>query len=110
MYTHYIIGRILENHNATEHNLHVGKRTSFLFCEENHNSVNGIQCFARRRGATVSQVLLDRDLLIEAVALQQQLRGKCRPGARQLRGLLAYPAQSNLSGVKHSLGEDPIYE
>jgi hypothetical protein len=101
---------LLHHHtsNGTFDALYAGKRTTFLFCEDNHNSVNGIQCFARRRGAKVRQVLLDRDLHMDAVALQQQLRGRCRSGARQLPGLLAYPAQSNVSGVKHSLGEGPI--
>ena len=34
------------------------KGTTFLLSEDNHNSVNGIQCFAQKKGATVKQVIV----------------------------------------------------
>ena len=71
-----------------------------LLSYDNHNSVNGIREFARRRGAVVTYVpvtnpdlRLDERLLAEALA-QSASRG---------RRLFAYPAQSNFSGVQHPL-------
>ncbi|KAK9807474.1 hypothetical protein WJX72_000204 [[Myrmecia] bisecta] len=76
-----------------------GRRSTLLLCEDNHNSVNGIQCFARNRGAAVRQATLTgADLRLDATKLLRQLKRKHR------RGLFAYPAQSNVPGVKHSLG------
>ncbi|KAK9807840.1 hypothetical protein WJX72_011013 [[Myrmecia] bisecta] len=75
------------------------RRSTLLLCEDNHNSVNGIQCFARKRGAAVRQATLtSADLRLDAAQLLRQLRRNHR------RGLFAYPAQSNVTGVKHSLG------
>ena len=34
------------------------KGTTFLLSEDNHNSVNGIQCFAQKKGARVKQVIV----------------------------------------------------
>jgi molybdenum cofactor sulfurtransferase len=72
-----------------------------LLSYDNHNSVNGIREFARRRGAMVTYVpvtnpelRLDERLLAEALA-QSASRG---------HRLFAYPAQSNFSGVQHPLG------
>jgi selenocysteine lyase/cysteine desulfurase len=59
---------------------------------DNHNSVNGMREYARRAGAPVRVLPLDEELrLREDVPLA---------GAR---GLLAFPAQSNFSGVRHPL-------
>jgi selenocysteine lyase/cysteine desulfurase len=68
---------------------------------DNHNSVNGMREFARAAGATTTYVpsttpsLRVEDRLIE-FCLRQGRRG--RPN------LLAYPAQSNFTGVQHPLG------
>jgi len=71
-----------------------------LLSHDNHNSVNGIREFARRRGASVTYVpvrnpelRLDADLLNEALAAP----------ASGCHRLFAYPAQSNFSGVQHLL-------
>jgi len=53
---------------------------------DNHNSVNGIREFARRAGANVQTVRLDRHELPPEGA-----------------GLFAFPAQSNFSGVRYPL-------
>lgn len=67
---------------------------------DNHNSVNGLREFARAGGADVVYVPFDTpDLRIGADALAAALAGK-RAGRS---GLLAYPAQSNFTGVRHSL-------
>jgi selenocysteine lyase/cysteine desulfurase len=90
---------------------------------DNHNSVNGLREFARARGArtvhvpvSMPQLRVDREVLTEALAtrsprvprLPSFRRAARRPGPRtdrpdRRRGLLAYPAQSNFSGVQHSL-------
>ena len=67
---------------------------------DNHNSVNGIREFARHKGATVDySPLTSPDLRIDAEALEAHLDQR----DPNLHNLFAYPAQSNYSGVKHSL-------
>jgi selenocysteine lyase/cysteine desulfurase len=80
------------------------RHTRLVMTADNHNSVNGLREFARRRGArTVSVPARPPDLrvgdaaLAEALATPWSRRGRCQ-------GLLAYPAQSNFTGVRHPLG------
>ncbi len=70
---------------------------------DNHNSVNGIREFARARGAATRYIRLSpADLRVAGEDVTAALgRGSRRPGGR---GLFAYPAQSNFSGVQHPLG------
>jgi molybdenum cofactor sulfurtransferase len=77
-----------------------GPGDHYLLTFDNHNSVNGIREFARTKGArvTYAPVLLP-DLYIDADKLAAYL-DLARPGGHNL---LAYPAQSNFSGVQHSL-------
>ncbi|WP_329130622.1 aminotransferase class V-fold PLP-dependent enzyme [Streptomyces sp. NBC_01476] len=64
---------------------------------DNHNSVNGLREYARSRGAGTVLVPLEAPRLgLDATAMRAVLEG----GGT---GLLAYPAQSNFSGVQHSL-------
>jgi selenocysteine lyase/cysteine desulfurase len=73
----------------------------FVLPFDNHNSVNGIREFACARGAAVEYVPLTMpDLRIDEARLEAAL-GPARPGSASL---LAFPAQSNFSGVKHPLG------
>jgi len=72
----------------------------YLVSYDNHNSVNGIREFALRAGAEVvyvpvrnPELRLDPELVEFGLA---QLEG-------DQRGLFAYPAQSNFSGVQHPL-------
>ena len=83
----------------------------YLLTFDNHNSVNGIRQFARARGATVTYIpLTSTDLRISEEALARHLEAAApgrrrfarRPGPSAGR-LLAYPAQSNFSGVQHPL-------
>jgi molybdenum cofactor sulfurtransferase len=68
---------------------------------DNHNSVNGIREYARHSGAmTIYIPITSPDLRIDASALTDVLS----VADRTKRNLLAYPAQSNFSGVQHSLG------
>ncbi|WP_129772264.1 aminotransferase class V-fold PLP-dependent enzyme [Streptomyces sp. L-9-10] len=65
---------------------------------DNHNSVNGLREYARASGTAVEYVPLGPDL---RVSPERMVRALCpvRPGT----GLLAFPAQSNFSGVRHPL-------
>ncbi len=73
---------------------------NYLLTFDNHNSVNGIREFARAKGATVTYApVLPPDLRIDEQKLEMFLK-QADPGECNL---LAYPAQSNFSGVQHSL-------
>jgi selenocysteine lyase/cysteine desulfurase len=92
--------------NATGALKHVGECYPFapggrlLLSTDNHNSVNGIREFARVKGACVDYAPLTApELRIEAAALESLLEAGDPGRAR----LLAYPAQSNFSGVQHPL-------
>jgi selenocysteine lyase/cysteine desulfurase len=64
---------------------------------DNHNSVNGIREYARRAGARVRYLPLDDNLRLldaEVILAEESLHGG---------GLVAFPAQSNFSGVQHPL-------
>lgn len=72
----------------------------FLATFDNHNSVNGIREFARNRGAEVQYSPLSYpELRIDEEALE----GNLSRIDRERHNLFAFPAQSNYSGVKHSL-------
>lgn len=78
-----------------------GPGDRYLLTFDNHNSVNGIREFARARGASVIYApVLPPDLYIDADKLNAFLRQAHEHG----NNLFAYPAQSNFSGVQHSLG------
>lgn len=67
---------------------------------DNHNSVNGIREFALNKGASFEFIEVDKETLtINEIQLQSVLnnhKGKtCK--------LFGFPAQSNVSGVKHNL-------
>jgi len=77
-----------------------GAGCRYLLTFDNHNSVNGIREYARAKGASVTYVpVILPDLRIAESqllrALQEQQNG--------CFNLLAYPAQSNFSGVQHPL-------
>jgi selenocysteine lyase/cysteine desulfurase len=77
-----------------------GPGDSYLLTFDNHNSVNGIREFARARGATVTYApVMPPDLRIDEECLDAAL-ARLGPGGHHL---FAYPAQSNFSGVQHSL-------
>ena len=72
----------------------------YLLTYDNHNSVNGIREFARVKGAKINYIpVLLPGLQMDQEELRCQLNQK-NPGADSL---FAYPAQSNFSGVQHSL-------
>jgi selenocysteine lyase/cysteine desulfurase len=74
-----------------------GPDTPCILSADNHNSVNGIREFARRAGAPIRTLPLDEELRLRdpgAILAGEECHG---------RGLLAFPAQSNFSGVRHPL-------
>jgi selenocysteine lyase/cysteine desulfurase len=77
-----------------------GPPGTFALTFDNHNSVNGIREFARRQGAAIAYVpVVAPDLRLDRAAMTDVL-GAADPTARNL---LAFPAQSNFSGVQHPL-------
>ena len=74
-----------------------------LLTADNHNSVNGLREFASAKGASVAYAGLTRPALrVDMPALQAQLAAPAGTAGAAPR-LLAFPAQSNFSGVKHPL-------
>lgn len=72
----------------------------YLLTFDNHNSVNGIREFAGAKGATVTySPVVAPDLSID----EQALRHNLARIDRSKHNLFAYPAQSNFSGIQHSL-------
>ncbi|HEX6084283.1 MAG TPA: aminotransferase class V-fold PLP-dependent enzyme [Thermoanaerobaculia bacterium] len=65
--------------------------SAFVYSADNHNSIVGIREYARRAGSRLRVLPLDDELRLRDDALES------------LPGLLAFPAQSNFSGVRHPL-------
>jgi selenocysteine lyase/cysteine desulfurase len=99
-----------------------GPRTRLVLTSDNHNSVNGLRELARSRGAVTqyvpfssAELRYDDDAIRRALsrpkpgrlgAAWRAARNGVAPQAgrrRSTRGLFAYPAQSNFSGVQHPL-------
>jgi molybdenum cofactor sulfurtransferase len=74
--------------------------STYALTVDNHNSVNGIREFARSRGAAVQYVpIVAPELRVDRAAMRRTLTAR-DAGAHSL---LAFPAQSNFSGVQHPL-------
>ncbi|MFE7129684.1 aminotransferase class V-fold PLP-dependent enzyme [Streptomyces sp. NPDC057638] len=72
------------------------RRAELLLTLDNHNSVNGLRAFARARSTPTTYVpLTGPEMRVGDEDLLRALRAR--------RGLFAYPAQSNFSGVQHPL-------
>jgi len=72
----------------------------YILTFDNHNSVNGIREFAKGRGAHVMYVPITKpDLRIDHAKLEDILNSV----DIDKNNLFAFPAQSNYSGLKHSL-------
>ncbi len=76
-----------------------GPDAPFILSADNHNSVNGVRAYAERAGARVHYLPLDNELRLHDVASELTLLRRTHVGA----GLVAFPAQSNFSGVRHPL-------
>jgi selenocysteine lyase/cysteine desulfurase len=72
----------------------------YVLTFDNHNAVNGVREFARARGARITYVpVVAPELRIDREQLLNELSHPNRNG----NNLFVYPAQSNFSGVQHSL-------
>ena len=71
-----------------------------LLTFDNHNSVNGIREFAKAKGATIAYAPLKAPSLRLDVERLEPLLDAADPAHANL---FAFPAQSNVSGVKHPL-------
>jgi len=72
----------------------------FLLTADTHNFVNGIRKYCQNKGSDYSYSPLKlEDLTINAAELNNQLSAH---GYKENK-LVAFPAQSNASGVQHSL-------
>lgn len=82
-----------------------GRRCRLVLTADNHNSLHGIREFARRRHArTVYVPARGPDLRVDTAQVEAALPVGWGCGRRRRRrGLFAYPAQSNFSGVQHPL-------
>jgi selenocysteine lyase/cysteine desulfurase len=84
-----------------------GPRAPLVLAADNHNSMNGLREFARRRGSPVSYLPLNEELRLDDAEerLRNAVTARDPRGLPALRGegLFGFPAQSNFSGVKHSL-------
>lgn len=77
-----------------------GRGSRYVLTADNHNSVNGIREFARRHGADATYVpVVAPEMRLDDDALARAL-DTAPPGSANL---LAFPAQSNFTGVRHSL-------
>lgn len=90
-----------------------GRNARFVLAFDNHNSINGIREFARDRGAEIDYVpLTATELRLDEGTARHHLGRRSRPARARYRhrpsllgrrGLFAFPAQSNFTGVQHSL-------
>jgi selenocysteine lyase/cysteine desulfurase len=84
------------------------RRRRLVLTTDNHNSVNGLREFASRRHARTAYVpAKPPELRIDPLVLESVLRRRshwamCGSGPGR-KGLFAYPAQSNFTGVRHPL-------
>jgi molybdenum cofactor sulfurtransferase len=77
------------------------EKSHFLLLADNHNSVNGIRQFCLSKGGKVTyapiyyqDLRMDENFVMEKLQESENFENK----------LFAFPAQSNVSGVKHDLG------
>ena len=77
-----------------------GHDSRYLLTFDNHNAVNGIREYARSKGANITYIpVVAPDLRIDENELVENLMKPNPKGDN----LFVFPAQSNFSGVQHSL-------
>ena len=76
------------------------EHSRYLLTFDNHNAVNGIREFARAKGASITYVPVVAPAL--RIADEVLLDHLAKPNTKG-NNLFIYPAQSNFSGVRHSL-------
>ncbi|MDZ7320141.1 aminotransferase class V-fold PLP-dependent enzyme [Kosakonia sacchari] len=73
--------------------------TELILTKDNHTSVHGLREYAKSKGASVKYIPLDQHLQIPENSMYRAL-DNLPPGHVHL---LAYPAQSNATGIRHDL-------
>lgn len=74
--------------------------SEYILLSDNHNSVNGIREYCKKKGGAVTYVPVQyNDLQISEAILEQLLNEH----TKNKKVLFSYPAQSNVTGVKHDL-------
>jgi selenocysteine lyase/cysteine desulfurase len=76
-----------------------GPDAPYILAADDHNSVNGVREYAERAGARVHYLPLDDELRLHDPASRLTVLRGTHVGS----GLVAFPAQSNFSGVQHPL-------
>ena len=71
-----------------------------LLAADNHNSVNGIREYCKNKGGSCAYCSMDQE---ELSIDEEYLNARLQAYGDKKNKLFAYPAQSNASGVKHSL-------
>lgn len=76
-------------------------QSHLLLLSDNHNSVNGIREHCKQKGGTYSYSYVDpeNEMRVDEESLWENLKR----GQGNTNKLFAYPAQSNVTGVKHDL-------
>jgi len=76
------------------------ENSTFILTSDNHNSVNGIREFCNSKKGTTNYVPVHyEDLLLDDTKLKQLFEESPKSEAN----LFAFPAQSNVSGIRHDL-------
>lgn len=76
------------------------EHTEYILLSDNHNSVNGIREYCKKKGGSVTYVPVQyEDLQIN----EELLKNLLKEHTQNKKVLFSYPAQSNVTGVKHSL-------
>ena len=76
------------------------EKSIYLMSLDNHNSVNGIREFAKKKGADFKYTTIDKETLY---INENELYENLDSYPDKTNKLFAFPAQSNVSGIKHSL-------
>mgnify|MGYP006084337171 FL=1 len=76
------------------------EKSIYLLSTDNHNSVNGIREFAKKKGADFKYTTLDKETLYFN---EKELNDNLESYPNKTNKLFAFPAQSNVSGIKHPL-------
>lgn len=74
-------------------------QTRLVLTADNHNSVNGLRVFAQHKKAETSYIPLNQDMSLDENAMIETLQSP----KTYAHKLLAFPAQSNASGIRHNL-------
>ena len=76
------------------------EKSHFLLLADNHNSVNGIRQFCLSKAESYLRSIYYQDLRMDENFVMEKLQ----ESENFENKLFAFPAQSNVSGVKHDLG------